>query len=161
VDLLRSSGQQGEQKALYLSLQGSAAAAGNADPLVTYVKLLAGPTPARRLEGFETSVHPAEDSSWAGATVVVGTADGRTFVWTVDASGNALQTPTRQCDSAAAGACGATGVAGALLPVAASLTGPADSSLATVSTASALLGTATVPAFSMVSAHCSALDRRA
>lgn len=158
MDLLRSSGQQGEQKSLYLSLQGSTAAAGHADPVVTFVKLLAGPAPARRLEGFETSVHSAEDSSSAGATVVVGTADGRTFVWTVDASGNALQMTSRQCGSAAAGTCGATGVAGALLPVAASLTGPADASLVAISTASTLLGPATVPAFSLVSALRAALN---
>jgi hypothetical protein len=164
VELLRSSAQQSEQKSLYLSLQGSAAAAaGQADPVVAYVKLLAGPAPARRLEGFETSAHSAEDSSSAGATVVVGTTDGRTFVWTVDAAGKAVQAGARQCGAqqqqqqqqqqGADGTCGGKGVAGALLPVAASLTGAADSSLVAVATASSVLGSVTVPAFSLVR-HC-------
>ena len=175
VDLLNggahSSGtaDAGVMGALYLSL----GPAGGDDPVVSFVRLLAGPSPAKRLHGFESSAPGAEvaevgDGAHTEATVLVGTADGRTFIWavnTADGSANLVQVQD-SCAAVSAGnpataTCSAAGSSsgwGKVVPYTAVLQGGQGTSVQAVAATSALLtgesGVQTpmvVPVYSIVS----------
>jgi hypothetical protein len=146
VDVLQGAkrGSKPTERVVQLSLPPS-----EGDPAVTYVKLVPASSAARRLQGFVVAAEGFEgQGAVEGAMVIVGTAAGRTFLWSVE--------PAAVLDGTCAAGTAAQLSASPLLP-AVTIAGSPGAKIASVSAVAAQVGEQAAAAHSIVSSASIAL----